>query len=115
MNKLELKKSWQWLLYLYLVLPLLIFGAAFLLKNTSFGVSLARIFHSYNLYIINPIPDLASLTGIVGVVLPLVFILPTLRKKDYGDLLICLGLVAAVAVYFYFEWNYLAVPLLRFA
>ena len=46
----ELKKMWQWLAYLYVVLPALLFLLGFLTRNMDMGILFARLFHSYCLY-----------------------------------------------------------------
>lgn len=111
----EINKGWQWLFYIYLVLPLLLFGMAYLLRDASLGVSLARIFHSYNLYVVNPFPDMSSLSGIIGLIIPLYFLYKTVRRRDYVDLGLCLLLIALNALYFLMEWNYLFIHYLHFA
>ena len=50
----ELKKMWQWLVYLYVVLPALLFLLGFLTRNMDMGILFARLFHSYCLYVVNP-------------------------------------------------------------
>ena len=42
----ELEKMWQWLVYLYLVLPGLLFFLGVLTRNMDLGVMFARLFHS---------------------------------------------------------------------
>ena len=58
---------WQWLLYIDILLPALLFGLAYLTQSTG----LARIYHSYCLYIASPVPRFPSLTGVVGAVIAL--------------------------------------------
>ena len=106
-NRFEIKKSWQYQLYITVVLPALLFLLAWVLQGNGLGVTLARIFHTYNLYVSNPLPNLDPFngTGLVGLVLLLWLCFGAIRRKDWPDL------GAANAVYFWQEWNYL---LLRF-
>ena len=39
----ELKKMWQWLVYLYVVLPALLFLLGFLTRNMDMGILFARL------------------------------------------------------------------------
>ncbi len=112
-NGFELKKSWQYQLYITLVLPAALFLLAFLLRGNGLGVTLARIFHTYNLYVSCPIPSLAPFngTGVVGLGLLVWLCFSAARRKDWPDLGITLALGAVNALYFWMEWNYL---LLRF-
>ena len=112
-NRFEIKKSWQYQLYITVVLPALLFLLAWVLQGNGLGVTLARIFHTYNLYVSNPLPNLAPFngTGLVGLVLLLCLCFGAVRRKDWPDLGITLALGAANAVYFWQECNYL---LLRF-
>lgn len=112
-NRFEIKKSWQYQLYITVVLPALLFLLAWVLQGNGLGVTLARIFHTYNLYVSNPLPNLAPFngTGLVGLVLLLWLCFGAVRRKDWPDLGITLALGTANAVYFWQEWNYL---LLRF-
>ena len=112
-DRVEIKKSWQYQLYITVVLPALLFLLAWVLQGNGLGVTLARIFHTYNLYVSNPLPNLDPFngTGLVGLVLLLWLCFGAVRRKDWPDLGITLALGAANAVYFWQEWNYL---LLRF-
>lgn len=114
-KSLELKKMWQWLLYLYLVLPLVLFVLGLLTRNLDMGVMFARLFHSYCMYVVNPIPDVPSMTGIFGAVLALGVVFYTLYRRDFKDFGISLGLIALNAVFYYTQLNYLLIRFLRFA
>ena len=72
-GKLELRKSWQYLLYIDLVLPGLLFLAAFVTRGSSFGISLGRVFHTYGLYVSSPVPNLDPFngTGVLGLLITL--------------------------------------------
>lgn len=113
-NRFELKKSWQWLLYLYLVLPLLLFVIGVLGGDGAIGTYFSKIFHSYNLYVISPLVDFASLTGIIGVIIPGYLLFKAYRRKDYKDIGISIALFLCIAVYFYFEVNYMLLKFLQF-
>ena len=91
---------WQWLLYLYLVLPLVLFVLGLLTRNLDMGVMFARLFHSYCMYVVNPIPDVPSMTGIFGAVLALGVVFYTLYRRDFRDFGISLGLIAMNAVFY---------------
>ena len=67
-EKFEIKKSWQYLAYIAVVLPGILFLLAYLLRSSGTGVMLARMFHTYNLYVSSPVPNLAPFngTGVVG-------------------------------------------------
>ena len=109
----EIKKSWQYPLYITLALPALLFLAARLFRGEGMGVTLARLFHTYNLYVSSPLPNLAPFngTGVLGLILFLGLCTWAVRRKDWTDLGITIALGAVNAVYFWMEWNYL---LLRF-
>ena len=114
LKNFELKKGWQWMLYIDIVFPGILFIGALLLKKMAFGVTLAKWFHSYSLYLINPIPDLASFTGIVGLIYPFYFFYQAVKKRDWLDLGLCLGLTALMVLYFGMEWNYSLLKMLSF-
>lgn len=114
LNNFEVKKSWQWLLYMYLVLPGLMFVIAYIGGDSAIGTYFSKIFHSYNLYAINPIPHITSLTGIIGLIIPLYLMWKAFRRKDYKDLIITAILFVGIAVFFYFEVNYVLLKLLKF-
>ena len=111
----ELKKIWQWLLYLYLVLPLVLFVLGLLTRNLDMGVMFARLFHSYCMYVVNPIPDVPSMTGILGAVLALGAVFVTLYRRDFRDFGISLCLIALNFAFYFTQTNYLLIRLLRFA
>lgn len=107
----KLTKSWQYLIYLYLALPGLLFLLAWLTRNSG----LAEVFHGYNLYVINTVPDLPTLTGIVGIALAAWFLFDAARHRRWVDLAVSAALVAADTVYFAMDWNYLLLRFLSFA
>lgn len=113
-KELTLTKSWQYLAYLYLLLHALLFVLAYLLRNNAFGVMLAGLFHNYGLYVIQVIPSLSNFTGILGAGIALFCLGWAVWRRDWLDLALSLALVGLNFAYFYLEWNYLLVPLLRF-
>ena len=111
----ELKKMWQWLVYLYVILPAILFLLGFLTRNMEMGVVFARLFHSYCLYIVNPIPDVPSLTGIFGAVLALGMVFYTLYRRDFRDFGLSMALIVLNFAFYFTQTNYLLICYLRFA
>lgn len=110
----DMNKSWMWLLYLDLVLPLCLFLLAYVLNALGTGFFLSKLFHTYNLFVINPIPNFTSFTGILGLILHIGVIAYALWKKDWRDVLACVGITALVFLYFFFEVNYIFTYMLKF-
>lgn len=111
MKKLKFDKGWKLLIYFDIILPALLFVIAFLT-----GIpSLSKLFHSYELFIVSPIPNLASFIGIIGLIYHLGIILYTVIRRDFIDLLICIIITLAIATFFLFEINYLIIKPLNFA
>ena len=110
----ELKKMWQWLVYLYVLLPALLFLLGFLTRNMDMGILFARLFHSYCLYVVNPIPDVPSMTGIVGAVLALGVVFYTLYRRDFRDFGVSFALIALNFLYYFTQTNYLLIRYLGF-
>ena len=109
----EIRKSYQYLLYIVAVLPGVLFLLAYLLRNGGMGVALARMFHTYNLYISSPLPNLAPFngTGVLGLGLLAALLVWAVRRRDWPDLLVTAALGGINLLYFAMEWNY---QLLRF-
>lgn len=99
---IKVTKSWQYLAYLYLALP----GLLFLLGWTTQSKIFGSLFHNYGLFGVNPIPNLSTFTGIVGLGLAIWFLVSALRRRDWLDLAISAVLVALNAAYFLFGVNY---------
>lgn len=112
-NRFELQKSWQYLLYIAGVLPAALFLLAWLLRENGVGVMLARMFHTYNLYVSSPVPNFDPFngTGVLGLVILAALAVRAVRRKDRPDLALTLVIGAANGCYFLMEWNY---QLLRF-
>lgn len=104
MNAKEIKfdKGWKYLVYFDIVLPGIVFLLALLTKSPF----LSKLFHSYETFVVSPIPNFVTLTGIIGLVYHLGIIIYTIIKKNYRDLMICLGITILVALFFFFELNY---------
>lgn len=112
--KIKLDKGWQWLLYLDIILPGILFLLAYLMPLKEIAHLLARLFHSYNLFVINPIPDMANLMGIVGMLLHVGVLGYALKKKDLADMLLSLVITAMIVWVFYSELNYTLIRYLEF-
>ena len=114
-GKFEIRKSWQYLLYITVVLPAVLFLLPYLLGDSAFGVSLGRIFHTYGLYVSSPIPNLDPFngTGVLGLVILVALAVWAVRRRDWADLGITLALGAANALYFAMGWNYALLPMLN--
>ena len=84
-EKFEIKKSWQYLAYIAVVLPGILFLLAYLLRSSGTGVMLARMFHTYNLYVSSPVPNLAPFngTGVVGLAALVYLVVWAVRRKDW--------------------------------
>jgi hypothetical protein len=111
MKKFEFDKGWKLLIYFDIILPALLFTAAFF-SGLPF---LAKIFHSYELFIVNPIPDFTSFVGIIGLLYHLGIIIYTLTKRDLKDIILSILLTIAILVFFWLELNYLVIRPLNFA
>ena len=79
-----------------------------------FRILFARLFHSYCLYVVNPIPDVPSMTGILGAVLALGVVFYTLYRRDFRDFGVSLALIALNFLYYFTQTNYLLIRYLRF-
>ena len=112
-EKFEIKKSWQYLAYIAVVLPGILFLLAYLLRSSGTGVMLARMFHTYNLYVSSPLPNLSPFngTGVLGLGLLAALLVWAVRRRDWPDLLVTAALGGLNLLYFSMEWNY---QLLRF-
>lgn len=111
MKKFRFDNGWKLLIYFDIILPAILFVAAFF----SGMPSLAKIFHSYEIFIVNPIPNLTSFIGIIGLIYHLGILIYTVIKRDFIDMLICIIITLAIAAFFLFEINYLIIRPLNFA
>lgn len=99
LKNFQLTRGWQWLLYIDFILPLLIYLSALLPIGAMRG-QLARIFHSYMLYILFPWPDFKSITGIVAPLLHLYFLINGIRKKQRSDVVLSIVFYLIVVLIF---------------
>ncbi len=113
-NIFELKKSWHWMVYIYVVLPVAMFVLGWLMGDNDMGKFFSGLFHAYNLYVMNPIFNLDKKMGIIGILVPLFLFGWAVKRKDFIDLAISAGIEALVVVYFWQEWNYLLIRPLHF-
>lgn len=104
----KITKSWQYLAYIYLLLPALLFLLGWLTQSKVFGA----LFHNYGLFATNPIPNLSSFTGIIGLGIAIWFLVAALRRKDWGDFAISAVLIAFNAAYFILGLNYTLLSML---
>lgn len=116
----QLTKSWQYLLYIYLILPGILCLLSWLFRGSGLGRSLATLYHTYNLFAVCPIPNFHSFTGVVGLCLAAWFLWKPLRRRDWLDLGLSLVLVMANFAFFYLQTpdgvnlNYLVLRYLSF-
>ena len=95
----QINHGWQWLIYIDFILPSLIYILA-LLPLGAFRGQLARIFHSYMLYILYPWPDFQSFTGIVAPLLHLYFLIQGIRKKNKTDIILAVVFWLILTLFF---------------
>lgn len=105
----KVTKSWQYLTYLYLVLPGLLFLLGWITQSSVFG----SIFHNYGLFAVSPIPNFSSFTGIIGLGIAIWFLVAALRRRDWVDLAVSSVLVALNAGYFLLGVNYMLLKMLN--
>lgn len=96
-------KGWKLLIYFDFLLPALIFLIA-LMTQSPF---IAKIFHSYEMFIVSPIPNIKALTGIIGLVYHAGIIVYTVKKRNYIDMAISIIITLLIAAMFLFEINYI--------
>lgn len=111
LTDVKFNKSWKLLVYFDVLLPAILYLLAMLAKIPQISI----LFHSYLIFIINPIPDFQALTGILGLLFHVGIIGYTLIKRDYKDMAICIGIALFVTAFFWFELNYAIIKPLVFA
>jgi len=111
MDRIKFDKGWKILIYFDIVLPAILFILAFI-TDLPF---LSKIFHSYEIFISNPIPDFKSIIGIIGLIYHLGIIIYAVTKRDFTDLLLSAIISLAVAAYFWFGINYVIIRPLNFS
>lgn len=104
-------KGWKLLAYFDYLLPALIFLLA-LLTQAPF---IARIFHSYEMFIVNPVPNIKTFTGIIGLAYHAGIIGYTIKKRNYIDMAITVIMTLFLAAIFLFEINYIILRSLKFS
>ena len=111
----DIQKSWQYMLYIAGVLPGGIYLLAWLLRENGSGRTLARLFHTYNLYVSSPLPNFSPFNGVglLGLVILAVLVVWAVRRRDWPDLALTLCLGAVNALYFWMGWNYLLLRFIR--
>ncbi len=111
LKEFKFDKGWKLLIYFDVLLPAVLFLLAWVTKIPQ----LSMLFHSYETFIVSPIPNFQAFTGILGLLFHVGIIGYTLYKKNYKDLAICLLITLIVAAFFFFEINYLIIKPLVFA
>ena len=118
--KLEFNRSWKWLLYFDLVLPGLLYVLAFL-PLADIRQLFARLFHSYSLFIVNPIPHpleansiMGYIAGFPGLIYHVWLLISALRKKNFVDFGISLFIFLIIILFFFFDFNYAILKPLQF-
>lgn len=111
MKNLKFDKGWKFLIYFDIVLPAILFIIAFFSGIPFF----AKLFHSYELFIVNPIPNLTSYIGIIGLIYHLMVIVYALIKRDLYDTILCIIITLATVAFFWFEINYIIIKPLNFS
>lgn len=104
-------KGWKLLAYFDFLLPALIFLLAFLTQ----APYIARLFHSYEMFIVNPVPNIKTLTGIVGLAYHTGIIGYTIKKRNYIDIAITVMMTLFIAAFFLFGINYIILRPLTFS
>lgn len=108
-SEFKLTKSWHYLVYIYFVLPLLLFIIAVLTRGIEAGTIFGALFHNYGLFVASPMIHFSALTGIVGVGIIIWAVLNAIRHKDTKDLIISIALAAINTLYYWFGINYLLI------
>ncbi len=101
-KELKFDKGWKYLVYFDFILP----GILFLIAWIAGSPFISKIFHSYEVFIISPIPNFKAFTGIIGLLFHLGIIIYTIIKKNYRDMVICIVITLIIALFFYFDLNY---------
>ena len=109
-KEIKIDKGWKILVYFDFVLP----AVLYLLALISGSPVLAKLFHSYETFVISPVPDPGALTGIIGLVFHAGIIVYTILKKNIGDLMLCIIITALVVMFFLFGINYAILRPLQF-
>jgi hypothetical protein len=110
-------RGWLWLVYLDLLLPGLLWSAAYFLSSPA----LARLFHNYGLYVMSTAPVGAdgtlfflSLSGVTGLLIHVYAAARGILRRDRLDAALCLVFAVAMFVVFFLGLNYDAIRILEF-
>ncbi len=110
-------RGWLWLVYLDVLLPALLWAAAYFLGSSA----LARLFHNYGLYVMSTAPVGAdgtlfflSLSGVTGLLLHVYAVFRGSVRRDRLDAALCLVFAVAMFVVFFLGLNYDAIRILEF-
>lgn len=111
LKEFRFDKGWKILVYFDFILPAVLYLLAWIIKIPQ----LSMLFHSYETFIISPIPNFQALTGILGLLMHGGILGFALYKKNYKDLALCLFITLLIAAFFFFEINYVLIKPLVFA
>ncbi|MDP4152080.1 MAG: hypothetical protein Q8865_01375 [Bacillota bacterium] len=100
--------SFSMLFYIDVVLPAILYLIA------RFYSGMSALFHNYGLFVMRPIPNFKSYTGIAGTLICLYFIFKAVIKRNWVDAVLTIFLTIAVFAYFYFKLNYMVSGTLTF-
>jgi hypothetical protein len=113
----RIEQGWQWLLYLDFLLPAVLFLLAWL--PLSMRTFFAQLYHQYTLFIIKPVPNFSSMTGIIGLLIHIGLIIRAIIRRKWLDLSVCLFFLGVLLAFFLIEidgtaLNYHVIRLLDF-
>ncbi|NMA67749.1 MAG: hypothetical protein GX957_16210 [Clostridiaceae bacterium] len=110
LKKIKIDKSWKVLIYFDFILPAILFFIAWITGSSM----LSKLFHSYETFVISPIPNFTAYTGIIGLIFHLGIIIYALLKEKIKDVILCILITLLVVLFFYFELNYAILRPLQF-
>ena len=110
-KEFKFDRGWKLLVYLDLVLPAILYLLALVTKVPQ----LSLLFHSYETFIIDPIPDFKALTGILGLLIHIGVIGYSIVKRNHRDMVLCIIIFLLVVAFFWFDLNYVIIRPLEFA
>ncbi|NLM74835.1 MAG: hypothetical protein GX187_01930 [Clostridiaceae bacterium] len=111
LHDIKIDRGWKVLVYFDFILPAFLFLIAWITASPM----LARLFHSYEIFVISPVPDFNAFTGIIGFVFHAGTIIYTITKRNIKDLILCIIITIAIFLFFYFEINYTILKPLQFS
>ena len=110
-KEFKFDRGWKLLVYLDLVPPAILYLLALVTKVPQ----LSLLFHSYETFIIDPIPDFKALTGILGLLIHIGVIGYSIVKRNHRDMVLCIIIFLLVVAFFWFDLNYVIIRPLEFA